>query len=494
MTTDLITRDWLHPALCIHGSKPDSDVKFTINHKQFCEMIDYWKVMLIEKHNIQEGQTCLLCFYDPNPYYYSAIFAVLELGMTLIIDIPHVYCHDDLSNPKITMHGIIDLAIIQDSTQNAAKFGMWDMIMYYRQCRNIVREQDFDTYIIQQPELFEQRRTLIQATADTVLVQSPSSGTTGLPKTNKFTHRTVYRMCRRNMQYVDFPSDGRSLHIRNLHHGISLTQHFLPSFALCQHQYTHTTMLDTPESVDDLCRFVINNSITNIQLFTADILLDWAKQTSKLPHKIFVTSLFHLPTELIYLAREKNIAVMTTHFGATNIGQLIFECRITPDTDPDTYEVNNFGQLLDDFWQVEIRDERLWVRSDALEQEWRTSDDRFTINNSNYYFHGRINTYRINDTWIDLEEINRLAAEHIGNSGTLCLDPDHQKIYLMMWDESDADPLSVALKNLYPNLRIDLVVHGQKRTKFFNSRKIDQTFIRQFCRRQISESVSNQEN
>ena len=54
-----ITRHCINPEMLIHLHDENFNLDHikTWNYTEFCEFIDFWKVILVEKYNAQPGQT-----------------------------------------------------------------------------------------------------------------------------------------------------------------------------------------------------------------------------------------------------------------------------------------------------------------------------------------------------------------------------------------------------------------------------------------------------
>ena len=480
----MITREWINKDFAIHTIDVNNGkIERTVDKEQFFQMIDFWKVILQEKYKATAGQTCLLWSAQTDSYYYSAIFAVLELGMTLTIDMPHAVGPEDLYREKINMHGKIDIAIVNDDDHNPAiaGFKLWDMISHYRICNSVVYISEFDTYQVQDPANYDTHRNKISVDPDTIAMQFPSSGTTGKAKTNRVNHKTLVGLSSRMMDIADCKHDGNSLHIRNLHHGLNVAHHFLPTFNGCANHYVCNYH---PGRFDTLANAIYDYKITNVLLYIADVLTEWARLTPVLEHAITVGTLFQIPTEVSALAKTKNISKIQSYFGATNVGSPIFVKTVTPDTDIATYNHKNFGAPVDDFFNIELRDNLLWASIPSVEQDWRTTEDTFELVDNEYIFHGRGNIFRINEVWVRLHDLENDVVATLGDSATVVIDNDEQKIYLAVWDYVDESPFIDLFKTKYPSLKISTILKGLPREKFFSSRKMDRSAIRDYCRSQ----------
>jgi hypothetical protein len=82
--SNILSRDLISPDFVLYQENFQSNEVTIIDRTQFVSMIDYWKMLLVEKYQAKPGQTVMLEFNLTNAYYYSAVFAVWELGMIMI--------------------------------------------------------------------------------------------------------------------------------------------------------------------------------------------------------------------------------------------------------------------------------------------------------------------------------------------------------------------------------------------------------------------------
>lgn len=473
-------REWLHPELKIH----DLQTGIVTNRVEFNWMIDRWKVIMQDKYNVVPGQTCLLWFNRPDIYYCSAMFAAMELGLSLISDIPHVYSHEDLINYKLSIHGQIDLAIVSYESKN-----VWDMLVYYRTCKNILFDSDFDTYIIQQPLLYEARKNRRVTDPNLILWQVPSSGTTGPAVVDRRSHAFQLALEKRLIQVTNYvPGPGKALHICDLHEGFSLQQHFLAAFNACEHQYLLAD--STKNLIDAVTEAVYKNQITHLSLHTAELLTEWVCKTPPIGWDITVNTMFQIPKEIIEFVKEKQISRVITSFGSVTLGGPVLIKTVTPDIDVGEYHINEFVAVNDGFYQYELRDNELWIRIPSFGAEWRTGKDWFKFENGKYIFLGRTDTFNINNTKVSLQSLENLAMKHFGYRATVAVDKDNEKIYLALWDHSDPQPMLDEFAQLYPKLKIDYIMRNESRKRFWNGRKIDRSAIRDFCQEKLLHSTT----
>jgi acyl-CoA synthetase (AMP-forming)/AMP-acid ligase II len=483
---NIITRHCINPEMLIHqhDEKNTLNLVKTWNYTEFCETIDFWKTILVEKYNAQPGQTIYVqC--GPNVYYYAAIFAALELGLSLIVDWPHIRNDDDLKDYKVTVFGKIDFIIVNrdlhDPTSDIYFPGDHKRDLMFG--KNIIFQEDFDTYTIKDTELYNRMSTTFLAKPDDVLVYSFTPGTTGAPKKIQDTHKKVYLTAKRLGKLL-FEPGSSLLHTRTLHHGASMCYHFLPGFMTGKEHFTCSILENLPT-------FVKRYSINQLFLYSPIMATEFLQELTPVEHRLNITTIYQITPEILQLVKEKNINFIKSAFGDTTIGLGFFIKHVDQTTDPDSYNVSNMGPILDDFFQIELRDGLLYVCCPAYDTEWKTSDDLFELVGRDYYFKGRSNRYRINGEWIDLTQIEKAVGEYFGVDGAnIVLDIEQQKIYLAIWESNDEAEAKINkfFNENYDQVKISYVLRNEIYTHYDTSRAIDNSKLRLVCREKLLNS------
>jgi hypothetical protein len=477
-----VTRHCINPKIKLYFQY---DLARYTDYTELCLSIDFWKTLLVEKYNVQPGQTIFIrC--DLNLYYHAVLFAAVELGLVLIIDWPHCYTEQDVDDYKVTVFGKIDYIVTSQSYYDPKYPGYqkWEHQRDLKHGRNIIFQEDFDNYIIQDPAIFEKMKTEFRCSPDSPFLYSVSSGTTGLPKLLTDHHAKIYQMANRFADLL-FDVNDTVLHTTNLHHGASLCYYFLPAFMKGQAQYMRHEQNFSTENIRSIVKLVEEYKINQIFCFLTAVLVSFLKETSILTHKLKITTLFQIPTDAVRLLKEKNITQIGSVFGDTTIGVGFFMKTVDQTTNLDTYDVTNMGAPLDDFYKFKLEDNQLWISIPKLGQDWRTSNDIFEIIDNNYHFRGRSNQYRINGEWVRLRDIESIVDKLFGlNGANIIIDNDMQRIYLAIWKPNpDAEiALSKFFDETYTIVKIDYVLRDLNYENFLGARKIDNNKLRQYFR------------
>lgn len=486
---NIITRHLINKDILLYEHDHQTKQLLKIhNYDDFCDIIDKWKIILIEKYNVKPGQTICLTA-GPDLFYYALFFAVAELGLIFIVDWPHAHSKNDLhNNVKISMFGKIDfiyaLKSFHDPEATHTHCATYDADRDHLYGKQMIYLDDFHDYQAVNNELVNSVKNICWATPESNLIHSCSSGTTGIPKKVIESHKKIHTLSTR-ISNIYFEKNLSALHTNVMHHGHTIVLHFLPSFIKAKEHYTWALGLTYQGDVTD---FVIKNKINHLFLFVPDFLLNFLRNTPRLDHKVNIVTLYQITPECVQLIKEKNINFIKSPFGDSTIGSGFFVKTADKHTDLTTYDVTEMGAPLDDFYQLELRNNILYVKCDYLNEDWKTSNDRFDIVNGHWYFQGRANSFRINGEWIQLGDLENKVRKLFGlNNAHVIIDNEMQKVYLAVWEENtEAEKnLNRYLEDTYQMVKIDYVLRDEDYIEFFNSRKIDNEKIRRVCREKL---------
>lgn len=491
---DVITRHLINPDMLLHEHDVETGglVK-TYTREEFFGLIDRWKIVLVDKYDVKPGQTICPLLWPSIPYY-ALVFAAAELGLTFIVGWPHCEAERDLYDHKVAMWGQIDYVVIHSDhakPDHPKYVSYWEMERNYRYGKTLCYEEDLYTYNINQCKNITEIINTIWATPDTDLLWSASSGTTGVPKRLVDSHKKVYRMARRLCGQL-FTKNNSVMHVENIHHGASMCYYFLPAFMSGGDSYTsngQNGIHGHTGSLDPVIDFVVRNKINQVFMYRTEHAEYFLKNMPRVDYELNLITLLQITPEMVRLVKEKNVNWLRTSFGDTAIGMGFFTKHVDQTTDLAAYEVGNMGPLWDDFWQIDIRNGELWVACRDLDQEWRTSGDAFELVDGNYYFRGRSNQYRIGDEWIELNDLEQQVKTLFGPRGaSITVDVEWQKIYLAIWEPNPEaeEQLNEYLSSNYQQVSVSYVLRDESYDYFYNSRKIDNSKIRAFCREKIT--------
>jgi hypothetical protein len=485
---NILSRNLISADFVLNQENLHTGEVFQINRDKFCKMIDYWKILLVEKYKAQPGQTVMLEFNLTNAYYYSAVFAVWELGMIMIVDWPHAFSLEDATSHRMTMHGKVDFAMVysrQTDPKDKDFYSFWDYERNRLNCNVIITEQEFDDYQIQDHNIASQILNTTFATPDLDAVWTATGGTTGLPQQIKITHQEIVLQTLRLCKHLNFQSNENTLHTNNLHHGASMCYHFLPSFITSKNHYVFNHRPDS-NYYKNLCKYVVDHQINKILLYSSEKLINFLEQTPKINFNLDIVTLFYVNEQCVRLMQEKNIASIRNVFGDTTIGYGFLVKVVDQNTDADKYVTNRIGPQLDDFFEFDIVDGFLHVKAQGLGQtQWKTSSDKFKKINNDYYFYGRGTNFRIGDEWINLGDIDKVVHDLFGVDGaTVVIDNEEQQLYLSIWAPSQTAEQEFLqyIDMHFEHIKVNKIARHLNPIEYTVSRKIDRQKLMRYFR------------
>jgi len=482
-----ITRDCINRDIKLFQFK-EAELDRTYNYEEFCWLIDRWKILLVDKYKAERGQTCLIDYTFISPMYFAAIFAASELGLILIVDLPHCYNDQDVLSYKVNMHGKIDYIITHEVKYNPDHvfYFEYDLKRNAHIGKNVIFQRELHEHVSSNPDLINTVSKLIWCRPEDTLVYACSSGTTGLPKRIQDNHEKIYLMAKRLETNMGFESTDKILHTRNIHHGASMVYHFLPSFMCGGSQYTPGFTVDdlSEAGIKRIIKFVKDYQIDHVFLYRPEFLYNFLNYCEALPFPFKIQTLFQFGEDVLKMAHEKNARWISVSFGDTHIGLGLFTKIVDTRQLPKDYVPNNFGPARDDFYEYELRDHKLYVRIPSIGQDWKTSNDKFDLVNGEYIFEGRADQYRIGEEWIDFDAMDRAVKEIFKGAASFSLDFEMQKLYLAVWKDNPTaeKEFDEYLKTNYEAVRVAYVLRDQNVKEFFNGRKIDLSKIRDYGR------------
>lgn len=413
---DVIDRTWVLPNFLLHNAN------ISHNYNDLCDMIDKWKYILCTKYNAQKGMTFGFTISNTDIKYFSLVFACVELGLKIVV-YQRPYKIADINNYKIQAFTPIDLMVYDDYVMN-------DVIkMFISLCSTTsfsINELDEEVLItsIDYPVVHP----------DDILLLTTSSGTTDTPKIISHSHKFFYLLCKRNCDILNFCESDNILHVRNLHHGSSISVFFFPSLHQCTNHYYINFEDDNIELLTDTISLY---SISKL-LVPYNILVN-SLSNYLINHQIFfpkltIFNLSYLEKEWISLCQHNHLLSITSIFGCNEVGGPIFLPSMDATTSQSLFNSEQLGPLLDDFYKLEIINGSLHVYVDCY-NKWINLEDSFSCNNENYLFHGKNRLIRVNDVEFTILEISNIVSQFTNIDHTVVL--DEGKLYLALFEISN---------------------------------------------------------
>jgi acyl-CoA synthetase (AMP-forming)/AMP-acid ligase II len=441
--------------------------RFT-TYDELINLIDLCKSYLVHVKNVKQNQkVALATFYWPE--YLAWFYACSELGMSfIIVDYPK----SEVLISKLAIYNDIDYVIYDD--QLPPGFTNWK--------EKLIKHDEIYNHALHKVEPIEIKPSHI-------LLYAATSGTTGTPKVVSYTHHWFEVLLHRNARLYNLKNTDRCFHSKGLHHGSVLCGYFLPTFFYCENHY-HAPfhyLLDNTNNQESVLQeawvnMIQKDKITRILVFLnqLDILTQYLKLENKQHDDLTVYVLSKVKQHDIDIVVNKFNYNMISVFGSTETAGPLFLPKITNEKD-----LSNMGELLDDFFKVSLREEKLIVELPSGEQI--ETGDKFEVINNQWIFKGRDNLFKIKSHTIYLNLLNETLESVTGlkreKDFDVIIDSMCDTIYLRSNLDIDIN---------YLNKKIDVLIgshlyHISKkiiapRELFFSGIKFDPESIRLYCR------------
>lgn len=453
MQNTLITREVINKNIKYTGCTDNQDSGKLYDYNDLCREIDRFKNIL-QYNNAKKGQTIFNFLRGMRAV--SLFIASSELGLiTCVVDItPNSFnlhfkdkTYIDAKSRSVMP---INFAIVDDMSLHKMRSGkVQKRTLYCDLAENVILyDKNFDS----------SRNNIIDATDDSVVVKTCSSGTTGTPKSISHTHSFICRLARRNSTSFY----GNVMSTKIFHHSSSFVTFFLPSIFAerveCVHYEYKKNKFRGGEN------FLKN--IDHIQFpYTSDIKQFLDDTISDTP-QLNVYTLAKIDTSWRKYLGVK-IKDIISLFGSSETSGPIF----TQNLSDQNFEVDRFIDP-DSWYDIKISDGKLNLTGDRFER----NDD------GSYKFLGRDDVATIKGQRISLRTINQQAKDLIGDCH-VTLDTKFEKIYLCVWNNQDDLSKQIEKFTSLYSLDIETKIFSESDPpNFMCGIKIDNESIRDYFR------------
>lgn len=388
------------------------------------DMVNYWKAIFLEKHKLRAGDKIGLGYILIDIYYFGALIAAAEIGLQLVV------LDNSYNQAKIERFYPLDLFLRQEDLKYSG-------VKYIEENSLAIEyESIFDNYQIQHPERFSEYVSRTCAPTD-VLMLCTSSGTTGTPKSVNHTHAFIHELSKRNASLLKFK--GQVCHVKNLHHGSSLTTYFLPSLYSDECEGHHVFSIKTDNDIRDCIGYFVSAGINHVQLSYAKevelFLQESVTQNAKFDDLTIHTLGYIDPDWQQYLRQIGNVKIISI-FGSNETSGPIMTNELTAHTED--FDSRKFF-ICDDFYNIsQTENNQLSVSLPVYPDRTITMQDDFSIDGNVYYHRGRNDMFRIGETIIDASRFLTLTSK-LKIDGDLVFDQTKQKIYYADWGTGDVE-------------------------------------------------------
>lgn len=432
-----ITRDIIRKDISYEGS----------SYSDICLHINRWK-NLFRSRGAKKGDLVALAILEMNINHISAIFAIAEMGMKLLV-IDKPVTEQTLHMTKMAIFGPVDFALECDVARNSPLHH--DMVMAYS--NQIIHESEYDSFSDDTDSDIECEST------DHFLLAS-TSGTTSRSKPIWFTHEELYKISERNIKVFKFEPESCVLHTRNMHHASSLLTFLLPALMGSKNHY-FAYMFANPTSFLNICEEeIIPHRIDRLlcgNMFDVAKLIDSLNNIDGvIPKKILINiSGFTVTKVLVDYVKRYNIEFMS-HYGSIDTGIPLLLNHITSQYE---FEASRLGVQPDDFYGMETRDGFTEITC-SMWNSPRIIQDNLEQRDGTWYYGGRL----------DRDPIENFVSS-ITTEYTFVIVDDSR--HLVLWEDIDSSK--------FANLAIADIHYLDKET-FTVDTKINMDQLREYLR------------
>lgn len=455
----VITRSWVNKNFELHSDTSSS------TYSDLIKLIDRWKIILVTKYRVTPGKKIGFTVGITDLRYFSLFFAAAELGMPFVV-YQRPMKDIDLHNYKIDVFSPIDIMIIDESTEIDPLCSKFANI----HSRTVIHLKEIDSWVnIEDPVNREIAAKIFSNPSDTFLLTT-SSGSTDVPKIITHTHEFFYDLCSRNSEVMGFTETDSIMHIRNLHHGSSVSVFFLPSLKKCSyHSYLNFDENEIQDAIKHLIRFRVTKLCVPYNTII-DELFRWFKITNLKVTNLEIYNLASFKKDWIYECHNGIIKSISSIFGCNETGGPIFLPSMNINTKED-FDKANMGKLLDDFYEVKIQDGKLYVLLKTYDK-WVCTSDRFH-QGLDFFFLGKENIVRVNDYEFDLTDFKQFMKDLLYFDHEVIYDDG--LLYLAVFNNftrikhvNDIEDINYLIKaNFHPSIEIsDVAVFERERYNY----------------------------
>jgi len=392
--------------------------------KEIDHHIDRWKVALEQQADHGPGQRAVLNFQTRNLDWLAVMLANWELGGQQVLVHP---TFPELWSPWNVM--ISDNALL-DHLQPQIQHCL---------------SSNIDQYVNHEIDTCPG-----QCQPSNMALATNTSGSTGTPDRIENTHEFLHELIQRNIKISNFDrfKHGSALLVHGGTHNSPMS-HVLA--ILGGFQKIHSLPF-AAERMQELAQYVKDHSI-NVVLLPHVLSVDlFLKHAPRFDHVVVLVHFQANQTGWIDLVKEKNIQAIQSSYGAVEAPGPILVNEITQHSDS-SYSPFNFGQLLDDFYQVRLTDDsELEVRHQHLGvqvlSDYFTHDDQH-----NLIYHNRNKHICLHGHDVHWDVLEKCVRTH-GSASYMCIVGDEKTgcIYMLFDKSYSQDQIDVAVKNINADL------------------------------------------
>lgn len=433
-----ITRDIIRQDITYEGHTYD----------ELCSHINRWKTLFISR-GAKKGDLIALAILEMNLTHISAIFAIAELGMKLlVIDKPVTY--ETLHMTKMSLFGPVDFAL----ECNIAAGYPWHHEMVQRYSKEIINEDEFNSWE-------DDSDTNVDCAPDDKFLLASTSGTTNTSKPVWFTHQEIFQISQRNIEVFKFEEDSNVLHTRNMHHASSLLTFLFPALMASRNHYFAYMFSGALNPFATICEDeIVPKKIDRMlcgNMFDVAKLVESLRSVGSIPKKLLINiSGFTVTRNLVEYVNQYDIEFLS-HYGSIDTGIPLLLNHIQRSH---SFEDACLGVEPDGFYQMKTQYGYTSISCNMWDSP-RTIQDTLTQKHGKWYYGGRL----------DRDLVESYVATQTKEYNFVLVNNER---HLVLWD-------SMMPKQLFDHLSLAGVHHLDKE-KFTVDTKINMDQLREYIR------------
>jgi len=455
------------------------------SYQEFDKLVDRIKNYLLSNYKIKPGETVLIGYYGTCLKKTAAVFACLELGLSITIIDYHITIISPDSATKTQLLSPIHYFICEDDKipkeNPKSKYAI-----LIKHCLNTIYHTD-----IKKHKFNEHLNCEVKIDPKSIAMRCTSSGTTGTPKIIEHSHEFLFDLCQRNSKMYY----GNVVNEKCLGHGSGPATYFIPTLMSKDVKNIFNYWGEGSEFNDQKYFMRNKNIFDHIMIAYAHDIDGYLKNINNEnpPSKTIIYTLSTIKKEWIPYVRENKIKDIVSIFGTSETsGPLFLNCAT------DKNFVQNKFNLVDDYYKVSFTiDNLLEVDIPIYDKKFCTNDE-FIIGSDGFYHNGRSDLIRINSHIVDVESHNKiLEVLKPYLDAKFVYDPAVNEIYLAIWKTTlDPDVLVQKINSKIGNIYWEHHISKYEvldSNLFFTGIKLDNQLMRDYFRSRVETKSSTLE-
>jgi hypothetical protein len=442
-----INRSWINRDIRWHQVDNNYNVDHVSDYDEIVASIDHWKNILTEQANFGVGSTATVDLIHRDMRWLSLLFAIWELGGSLVLRNPN----PDHKN----IHAPFTVAVVDNKESIAAETEFANCVLM------LDIWHDYVSNGLQKSEpIVPDNLPLINA-----ITISADLSVTLL----EYSYAFSSELGQRCVDILDLKSDDCIMHMHGSHHGGGINNMLLPSLLVCKNHYGAILNYELMPQIGNL---VEQQGITKVAMpnnLATERFIQHAPVFTKPVHILSFQG--NQPNWLEHM-KEKNIGSVLSLFGSMATCGPVLINRINKDDGP-LHDCMNFGFPLDDFYKVELIDDKKLQITNKY-QGTVIFPDEFELTDTGYVFKHRASHTRINFVVFSTVDLDNIVKQITNPSLVYLLaDTTMDRVYLLV------DHSIESLKDVVDAINTEIVNNVSPLVQINYVDQVDASFYKQ---------------